>query len=188
LKPGDILRAMSGKSIEVINTDAEGRLILADALAFARTRQVTHLVDAATLTGACVVALGTINSGAFTNHQAWLETVLAAGRAAGEKLWPMPMDAEYDELIKSDIAEIKNRAQGRGRHRSQDSCSTLRETWVHLDIAGTSESDKEKATNPGATGVMARTFVALAINAGDVAGAQLSAISSQPKPAGSGRG
>jgi len=167
LKPGDILRAMSGKSIEVINTDAEGRLILADALAFARTRQVTHLVDAATLTGACVVALGTINSGAFTNNQAWLETVQAAGRAAGEKLWPMPMDAEYDELIKSDIAEIKNTGGRKGgavtaakflQHFAGET------PWVHLDIAGTSESDKEKGyQTKGATGVMARTFVALAM-------------------------
>jgi leucyl aminopeptidase len=167
LKPGDILRAMSGKTIEVINTDAEGRLILADALTYANKRQVTHLVDAATLTGACVVALGTINSGAFTNNQAWLEKVLAAGRAAGEKIWPMPMDAEYDELIKSDIAEIKNTGGRKGgavtaakflRHFVGDT------PWVHLDIAGTSESDKEKGYQPkGATGVMARTFAALAM-------------------------
>ena len=167
LKPGDILRAMSGKSIEVINTDAEGRLILADALAFARTRQVTHLVDAATLTGACVVGLGTINSGAFTNNQAWLETVLAAGRTAGEKIWPMPMDAEYDELIKSDIADIKNTGGRKGG--AVTAAKFLQhfvgETpWVHLDIAGTSESDKEKGyQTKGATGVMARTFVALAM-------------------------
>jgi leucyl aminopeptidase len=167
LKPGDILRAMSGKSIEVINTDAEGRLILADALAFARTRQVSHLVDAATLTGACVVGLGTINSGAFTNNQAWLETVLAAGRTAGEKIWPMPMDAEYDELIKSDIADIKNTGGRKGG--AVTAAKFLQhfvgETpWVHLDIAGTSESDKEKGyQTKGATGVMARTFVALAM-------------------------
>jgi len=167
LKPGDILRVMSGKTIEVINTDAEGRLILADALAYARQRQVTHLVDAATLTGACVVALGTINSGAFTNDQAWLETVLAAGRAAGERIWPMPMDAEYDELIKSDIAEIKNTGGRKGG--AVTAAKFLQhfvgETpWVHLDIAGTSESDKEKGYQPkGATGVMARTFALLAM-------------------------
>jgi leucyl aminopeptidase len=167
LKPGDILRAMSGKTIEVINTDAEGRLILADALAFARTRQVTHLVDAATLTGACVVALGTINSGAFTNNQAWLETVLAAGRAAGEKIWPMPMDADYDELIKSDIAEIKNTGGRKGG--AVTAAKFLQhfvgETpWVHLDIAGTAESDKEKGYQiKGATGVMARAFTLLAM-------------------------
>jgi leucyl aminopeptidase len=167
LKPGDILRAMSGKTIEVINTDAEGRLILADALTYARTRGVTHLVDAATLTGACVVALGTINSGAFTNNQAWLDTVLAAGRASGEKIWPMPMDPEYDELIKSDIAEIKNTGGRKGG--AVTAAKFLQhfvgETpWVHLDIAGTSDSDKEKGYQPkGATGVMARTFTALAM-------------------------
>ena len=167
LKPGDILRAMSGKTIEVINTDAEGRLILADALAFARKREVTHLVDAATLTGACVVALGTINSGAFTNNQSWLDTVLAAGRAAGERIWPMPMDAEYDELIKSDIAEIKNTGGRKGG--AVTAAKFLQhfvgETpWVHLDIAGTSEADKEKGYQPkGATGVMARTFALLAM-------------------------
>jgi len=167
LKPGDVLRALSGTTIEVINTDAEGRLILADALAFARKRQVTHLVDAATLTGACVVALGTVNSGAFTNDQAWLETVLAAGRASGERIWPMPMDVEYDELIKSDIAEIKNTGGRKGG--AVTAAKFLQhfvgETpWVHLDIAGTSESDKEKGYHAkGATGVMARTFVLLAM-------------------------
>ena len=167
LKPGDILRAMSGKTIEVINTDAEGRLILADALTVARSRQVTHLVDAATLTGACVVALGTVNSGAFTNNQTWQETVLAAGRAAGERIWPMPMDAEYDDLIKSDIAEIKNTGGRKGgavtaakflQRFAEDT------PWVHLDIAGTSDTDKEKGYQvKGATGVMARTFAVLAM-------------------------
>ena len=167
LKPGDILRAMSGKTIEVINTDAEGRLVLADALHYARTRKVSHLVDVATLTGACVVALGTLNSGAFTNNQALLDKVLAAGRAAGEKIWPMPMDAEYDELIKGDIAEIKNTGGRKGgaitgakflQHFVGDT------PWVHLDIAGTFETDKEKGYQPkGATGVMVRTLVNLAV-------------------------
>jgi leucyl aminopeptidase len=166
LKPGDILRAMSGKTIEVINTDAEGRLVLADALHFARRRGVTHLVDAATLTGACVVALGTLNSGAFTNDQALLDKVLAAGRAAGERIWPLPMDPEYAELIKSDVAEIKNTGGRKGgaitgakflEHFVGDT------PWVHLDIAGTFETDKEKGYQPkGGTGVMVRTFVNLA--------------------------
>lgn len=167
LKPGDILRAMSGKTIEVINTDAEGRLVLADALHYARNRKVTHLVDAATLTGACVVALGALNSGAFTNDQALLEKVLAAGRAAGERIWPMPMDPEYAELIKSDVAEIKNTGGRKGgaiigakflEHFVGDT------PWVHLDIAGTFEADKEKGYQPkGGTGVMVRTFVNLAV-------------------------
>jgi leucyl aminopeptidase len=167
LKPGDILRAMSGKTIEVINTDAEGRLVLADALHYARTRKASHLVDVATLTGACVVALGTLNSGAFTNNQGLLDKVLAAGRAAGEKIWPLPMDPEYDELIKSDVAEIKNTGGRKGgaitgakflQHFVGDT------PWVHLDIAGTSETDKEKGYQPkGATGVMVRTLVNLAV-------------------------
>ena len=167
MKPGDVLRAMSGKTIEVINTDAEGRLVLADALHYARGRQVTHLVDAATLTGACVVGLGTLNSGAFTNNQALLDKVLAAGRGAGERIWSMPMDPEYGELIKSDIAEIKNTGGRKGgaitgakflEHFVGDT------PWVHLDIAGTFETDKEKGYQPkGATGVMVRTFVNLAV-------------------------
>jgi len=167
LKPGDILRAMSGKTIEVISTDAEGRLILADALYYARSRKVTHLVDAATLTGACTVALGTINTGAFAGDQALLDRVLAAGRSAGEKIWSMPMDAEYGELIKSDVAEIKNSGGRKGgavtaakflQHFVGDT------PWVHLDIAGTSEADKERGYQPkGATGVMVRTFTHLAV-------------------------
>ena len=167
LKPGDILRAMSGNTIEVINTDAEGRLVLADALHYARTRKASHLVDVATLTGACVVALGTLNSGAFTNNQGLLDKVLAAGRAAGEKIWPLPMDPEYDELIKSDVAEIKNTGGRKGgaitgakflQHFVGDT------PWVHLDIAGTFETDKEKGYQPkGATGVMVRTLVNLAV-------------------------
>jgi leucyl aminopeptidase len=166
LKPGDILRAMSGKTIEVINTDAEGRLVLADALQYARSRKVSHLVDVATLTGACVVALGTLNSGAFSNNQPLLDKVLAAGKAAGEKIWPLPMDAEYDELIKSDVADIKNTGGRKGgaiagakflQHFVGDT------PWVHLDIAGTFESDKEKGyQSKGATGVMVRTLVSLA--------------------------
>lgn len=166
LKPGDILRAMSGKTIEVVSTDAEGRLILADALHYARSRKVSHLVDVATLTGACVVALGTLNSGAFTNNQGLLDRVLAAGRAAGEKIWPMPMDAEYDELIKSDVAEIKNTGGRKGGAIAGAKFLQhfVGETpWVHLDIAGTFEADKDKGYQvKGATGVMVRTLVGLA--------------------------
>lgn len=167
LKPGDIIQAMSGKTIEVINTDAEGRLVLADALHYARGHKVSHLVDVATLTGACVVALGTINSGAFTNNQALLDTVLAAGRAAGEKIWPLPMDVEYDELIKSDVAEIKNTGGRRGGAITGAKFlqNFVGDTpWVHLDIAGTFEADKEKGYLPkGGTGVMVRTLVNLAV-------------------------
>jgi leucyl aminopeptidase len=167
LKPGDILRAMSGKTIEVINTDAEGRLVLADALHYARGRKVSHIVDVATLTGACVVALGTINSGAFANDQALLDKLVAAGKAAGEKIWPLPMDVEYDELIKSDVAEIKNTGGRKGGAITGAKFlqSFVGDTpWVHLDIAGTFETDKEKGyLAKGATGVMVRTLVNLAL-------------------------
>ena len=167
LKPGDILRAMSGKTIEVINTDAEGRLVLADALHFARGRKVSHLVDVATLTGACVVALGTINSGAFTNDQTLLEKVVAAGKAAGENIWALPMDVEYDELIKSDVAEIKNTGGRKGGAITGAKFlqNFVGDTpWVHLDIAGTFEADKEKGyLTKGGTGVMVRTLVNLAV-------------------------
>lgn len=167
LKPGDILRAMSGKTIEVINTDAEGRLVLADALHYACRQKVSHLVDVATLTGACVVALGTLNSGAFASNQALLDKVVAAGRATGEKIWPMPMDVEYDELIKSDVAEIKNTG---GRKGGAITAAKFLQRfvgdtpWVHLDIAGTFETDKEKGYQvKGGTGVMVRTLVNLAV-------------------------
>ncbi len=167
LKPGDILRAMSGKTIEVINTDAEGRLVLADALHYARGRKVSHLVDVATLTGACVVALGTINSGAFTNDQTLLEKVVAAGKAAGEKIWALPMDVEYDELIKSDVAEIKNTGGRKGGAITGAKFlqNFVGDTpWVHLDIAGTFEAEKEKGyLMKGGTGVMVRTLVNLAL-------------------------
>jgi leucyl aminopeptidase len=127
---------------------------------------VTHLVDAATLTGACVVALGTINTGAFSNDRAWQDQVIAAGAAAGERIWPMPMDSEYDELIASDVAEIKNTGGRKGGAilGAKFLERFVGETpWVHLDIAGTAAADKEKGYLPkGATGVMVRTFVALA--------------------------
>ena len=167
LKPGDVLRSMSGKTIEVVNTDAEGRLVLADALHYARSRKISYIVDVATLTGACVVALGTLNSGAFTNNQAFLNKVLVAGRSAGEKIWPLPMDPEYDDLIKSDVADIKNTGGRRagaitGAKFLQHFVGDI--PWVHLDIAGTFETDKEKGYQPkGATGVMVRTLVNLAV-------------------------
>jgi leucyl aminopeptidase len=168
LKPGDVLRALSGTTMEVVNTDAEGRLILADALTYARRRGVTHLVDAATLTGACVVALGAVNSGAFSNHPDWQERVITSGKGAGERIWPMPMDPEYDEFIKSDVAEIKNTGGRKGG--AITGAKFLQRfvgdtPWVHLDIAGTAASDKEKGYSPkGATGVLVRTFVRLAVD------------------------
>ncbi len=168
LKPGDILRAMNGKAMEIINTDAEGRLILADALCYVRQLGATHLVDLATLTGACVVALGHFRTGAFTNDEAWFGRVRAASEEAGEKLWQLPMDREYDELIKADTGEIKNTG---GRWGGAITAAKFLEhfvektPWVHLDIAGTSDADKEKGYNvKGATGVMVRTLVTLALH------------------------
>jgi leucyl aminopeptidase len=166
LKPGDVLRMMSGTTVEVVNTDAEGRLVLADALHLARRRGVTHLVDAATLTGACVVALGSVHSGAFATDGTLLDAVMAAGRVAGEKIWPLPLDPDYDELIKSEVAEVKNSGGRKGG--AITGAKFLQRfvgdtPWVHLDIAGTVDADKEKGYQPrGATGVMVRTFVGLA--------------------------
>ncbi len=167
LKPGDVLKAMNGKTIEIISTDAEGRLILADALSYARKLGLSPLVDVATLTGACRVALGDVTTGAFTNNQELLDKVIKGGEEAGEKLWPMPMYEEYKEQNKSEVADIKN-AGGRygGAITAAQFLSEFSEEtpWVHLDIAGTSHSDKEKGyLVKGATGVGVRTLVHLAI-------------------------
>ncbi|MFQ5988799.1 MAG: leucyl aminopeptidase [Candidatus Methylomirabilales bacterium] len=168
LKPGDVVRTMDGKTIEVVNTDAEGRLILADALCYARKLGCQRLVNAATLTGACVVALGSVRSGAFTNNEAWMSRVQAAAEAIGEKIWHMPMDGDYDEQIKSDVADIRNIG---GRKAGAITAAKLLARfvgdtpWVHLDIAGTSQADKEKGyTLKGATGVPARTLIRLALD------------------------
>src|SRR5260370_3036618 len=108
MKLGDVLKARNGKTIEVLNTDAEGRLILADALTYAVDRGANHLVDLATLTGACMVALGTDVAGLMGNNAAWARRVLAAAAHAGEKAWQLPMFPHYRELIKSDVADLKN--------------------------------------------------------------------------------
>src|SRR5262249_10511237 len=107
-KPGDVLRAMSGKTIEVINTDAEGRLILADAISYARKLGATRIIDLATLTGAVSVALGTVNVAILGNDQNFIDELRDAATAVGERFWQLPMDSDYRELIKSDIADIKN--------------------------------------------------------------------------------
>jgi leucyl aminopeptidase len=168
-KPGDVQFAMSGKSIEVINTDAEGRLILADGITYAKQLGCTHLVNAATLTGAIVVALSHINAGVFTNNPEWQEKVLASARRAGEKMWPMPLDDDYRELIKSTIADIQNVGSGRGGGASVGAAFIREFTddtpWVHLDIAGTAWLDEQKPwAAKGPTGVAVRTLVDLAMN------------------------
>jgi len=138
-KPGDVQTAMSGKTIEIINTDAEGRLVLADGLAYARQLGATHLIDAATLTGACVVALGMVNAGAFSNDDATYAKFDAALGVSGEKFWRLPLGDEYAELIKSDIGDIKNTG-GRwgGACTAAEFLKVFVEDtpWIHLDIAG----------------------------------------------------
>jgi leucyl aminopeptidase len=168
-KPGDVQIAMSGKSIEVINTDAEGRLILSDGIAYAKKLGATHLVDAATLTGAIVVALGNVNTGVFGSDRDFIDRVLASARRAGEKMWPMPLDDDYRDLIKSTIADLQNVSGGRGAGAIV-AAWFLREftgdtPWVHLDIAGTAWLDDAKPwAGKGGTGVAVRTLVDLAMN------------------------
>lgn len=168
LKPGDIIKAMSGKTIEVLNTDAEGRLILADALGYAVKLKAKAIVDAATLTGACMVALGKICTGVFSNNQPLADKVLAAGSEAGELSWQLPMFEEYREQLKSDIADIKNigNRYGGAITAAKFLADFVNDTpWVHLDIAGTADSDKEKGyLVKGATGVPVRTLVNLVLN------------------------
>jgi len=165
-RPGDIVKSLSGKTVEVLNTDAEGRLILIDALTYAQQIGCTHLVDAATLTGAIVVALGTVNVGAFTNNEAFLEKLLAAAKAEGEKTWQLPMDEEYKELLKSNFADLHNIGGRSGG--SITAAWFIRDfvgetPWIHLDIAGTAWLDEGKPyMAKGATGVGLRTFVRLA--------------------------
>ncbi len=171
-RPGDIVTAMSGKTIEVINTDAEGRLILADALTYARQQGCTHLVDAATLTGAIVVALGHLNVGLFANNDELRDRVLAAAKKEGERMWPMPLDDDYKEVyLKSAFADLPNVG---GRWGGAITAAMfLKEfaaetPWVHLDIAGTAWIDEAKPfTAKGPSGVPVRTLVRLAMDWND---------------------
>ena len=168
LKPGDILTAMNGKTIEIISTDAEGRLILADALGYAKKLGAKLMVDVATLTGACRVALGDVCSGAFGNNQELIDKVIAAGAEAGELIWQMPMYERYKEQNKSDVADIKNVGgkYGGAITAAQFLAEFVGDTpWVHLDIAGTSLSEKERTyLVKGATGVSVRTLVNLVLS------------------------
>ncbi|HLH44550.1 MAG TPA: leucyl aminopeptidase [Bryobacteraceae bacterium] len=166
-RPGDIVTSLDGKTIEVLNTDAEGRLILIDALTYAKRLGCTHLVDAATLTGAIVVALGNVNIGVFTNNEGLLGRVMAAAKTEGEKAWHMPLDEEYKDLLKSAFADLANIG---GRWGGAVSAAWfLREfagdtPWVHLDIAGTAWLDDAKPyMAKGPTGVCVRTFARLAM-------------------------
>lgn len=165
-KPGDVQVSMSGKTIEVLNTDAEGRLILADAITYAKQLGATHLIDAATLTGAIVVALANVNAGVFGSDEKFTAQVLASAHACGEKMWPMPVDEEYREFIKGTVADIQNVGSGKGGG-AITAAMFLKEftgdtPWVHLDIAGTAWLDDGKPwAAKGASAVGLRTLVDL---------------------------
>jgi leucyl aminopeptidase len=168
LKPGDVLKALNGKTIEVVNTDAEGRLILADALSYAVKQRFSPLIDVATLTGACHVALGDVCSGILGNSQKLIDKLIKAGAAAGERLWQLPMYEEYKEQIKSDIADVKNSG---GRYGGAITGAQFlsefaaKVPWAHIDIAGTSMTEKERGyLVKGATGVCVRTLVNFALD------------------------
>jgi leucyl aminopeptidase len=162
-RPGDVQIAMSGKSIEIINTDAEGRLVLADGLHYARQLGCTHLIDAATLTGACVVALGYVNAGVFANNEELFDRFSRALQRAGEKMWRLPLDEEYREIIRSGIADIVNSG---GRYGGAVTAAMfLKEfvgetPWIHLDIAGTAWMEDNKPwIAKGPSGIAVRSLV-----------------------------
>lgn len=162
-KPGDLAVAMSGKTIEVINTDAEGRMVLADGLHYARQLGATHLIDAATLTGACVVALGMVNAGVFSNDDATCQRFMKALEISGEKFWRLPVEDEYRDMIVSDIGDIKNTG---GRWGGAITAAMfLKEfvedtPWIHLDIAGVAWMEEQKPwIAKGPSGIAVRSIV-----------------------------
>lgn len=171
MKPGDVLRALNGKTIEVRNTDAEGRLILADGVAYAKQLGATRLIDVATLTGACVVALGDVTTGAVSNDEALMDAVIKAGEKTGEPVWQFPNNKAYEKMLKtSDVADLNN-APGRagGSITAGLFIGVFAENtpWVHLDIAGTSSQNNDSNLGPaGATGVMARTLARYIVDRG----------------------
>jgi len=164
VKPGDVLSIRNGTTVEVLNTDAEGRLVLADGLSLAVEAGVDAIIDVATLTGACVVALGRKVAGLMGNDQGWVDEVRAAGDRAGEELWPLPLPEDYRKLIDSDIADIKNISSGRYAG-ALTAGLFLREfvggvPWAHLDIAGPARSDEDDGyLQKGGTGFGVRTLV-----------------------------
>lgn len=168
-KPGDVHRGASGLTVEINNTDAEGRLILGDALWYAKQQGATHLIDVATLTGACIVALGKITTGLFAT-EGWGDIVLSAAKRGGEKMWPMPLFEEYRESLKSEIADMLNSPGRPGG--AITAAMFLKEfvgptPWAHLDIAGTAwAEDARPWTAKGATGAMVRTLVEVARTTG----------------------
>lgn len=172
LRPGDVITGAGGKTVEIMNTDAEGRLVLGDALWYAQQLGATHLLDVATLTGACMVALGRTASGLFGGPDEWIDTVRAAAARAGDRVWPLPLFPEYGEQLKSEIADLVNSA---GRAAGAITAAWfLKEfvddrPWAHLDIAGTAWAEERKAYLPkGPTGVAVRLLVELGLTGGAV--------------------
>jgi leucyl aminopeptidase len=170
-RPGDVVKSMSGQTVEVINTDAEGRLILGDGLWYAQQLGATHLVDIATLTGAIVVALGKVSSGLFGQPDAWVDVVRRTAAKAGDRVWPMPLFDEYADQLRSEIADMINSGG-----RPAGACTAamfLKEfagglPWVHLDIAGTAWAEEAKPWQPkGASGTAVRTLAELAFTSGE---------------------
>jgi leucyl aminopeptidase len=166
VKPGDVLTSASGKTVEIINTDAEGRLILGDALWYAQKLGATHLVDVATLTGAAVVALGKVASALFGRPDSWVDAVGRAAQTAGDRCWPMPLYDEYADQLRSEIADMINSG---GRQASACTAAMfLKEfagnvPWAHLDVAGTAWAEEARPWMPkGASGVAVRTLAELA--------------------------
>jgi leucyl aminopeptidase len=166
-KLGDVLKTRAGITIEVHNTDAEGRLVLADVLTVANERKPARIVDLATLTGACMVALGENVAGLMTNNQPWCDEVSAAAHEAGEPVWQLPMFEEFAEQISSRVADIKN--TGEGRYGGAMTAAKLLERfvgdtpWTHIDIAGPAYAEKPKPwLEGGGTGALLRTLVQLA--------------------------
>jgi leucyl aminopeptidase len=162
-KPGDVIRYLNGKTIEVLNTDAEGRLILADALALAAQQKPDYMINLATLTGACVVALGTQVAGLFSNHQPLTDALLRGAAETGEKLWPLPLVKEYKDAIKSGVADMKNIG---GAHGGAIIAALILQEfvadvpWAHLDIAGPAFAESDHLTCPkGGTGFGVRTLI-----------------------------
>lgn len=163
-RPGDVVTAMTGKTIEILNTDAEGRLILADAVAYAEKQGATRIIDMATLTGAVIIALGDLNTAVLGNDQDLINEIIESGKEVGENFWQLPVSKEYSRLIKSDIADIKNIAGGRkagtiiGAVFIQEFIDKAK--WAHLDIAGTAWADDVKPhQSKGPTGVAIRTLL-----------------------------
>jgi leucyl aminopeptidase len=167
VKLGDVLKARNGRTIEILNTDAEGRVILADALAWVAEQKVNHIVDLATLTGACMIALGTEIAGLMSNHDAWARDVQDAIARAGERAWRLPMDEDFDEALKSKVADCKNAPPNRyggaitGGKFLQQFVNDI--PWVHLDIAGPAWAEKDSASkDAGGTGTYVRGLIELA--------------------------